>query len=217
MLINYLPEFLRSIEDFKELFASLDIEIKYLNDGIDYIINQSNIMKADEKRIEEWEQFLKIDKQGDLHQRKLYIIATLTSVGKLNKSKIEEIVNIYTKGGGADVEFVNSTIIVKVKPPKGNEDFLFPDIERTLEKMKPAHLGLTVIRYYCLWSDIYEDFDTWNDVLQNFETWLDVKNYITKKKVYWFWRSLKSDYKNWNNVKNKFTTWKNVKYNKIKE
>lgn len=190
MLIKYLPEFLRSIDDFKELFKSLDIEIKYLNEGIEYIINQSNILKANEKRIEEWEQFLKIDKQGDLHQRKLFIIATLTSVGKLNKSKIEEIVNIYTKGGGADVEFTNSTIIVKVKPPKGNEDFLFPDIERTLEKMKPAHLGLVVVRFYSRWENIKDDFNTWEDVKENFINWSDVKNYLdlqTRKKLLKFY------------------------------
>lgn len=217
MLINYLPEFLRNIDDFKELFKSLDIEIKYLNEGIEYIINQSNILKANEKRIQEWEEFLKIDSQGDLMQRKKFIIATLTTVGKLNKSKIEEIVNIYTNGGGAEVEFLNSTIIVKVKPPKGNEDFLFPDIERTLEKMKPAHLGLSVIRDYVLWNDIYLDFDSWGTVFNNFETWKDVKNYIIGKRKKYFWKNIKKELKYWGNVKNNFSHWKDVKINKIKE
>lgn len=217
MLINYLPEFLRNIDDFKELFKSLDIEIKYLNEGIEYIINQSNILKANEKRIQEWEEFLKIDSQGDLLQRKKFIIATLTTVGKLNKSKIEEIVNIYTNGGGAEVEFSNSTIIVKVKPPKGNEDFLFPDIERTLEKMKPAHLGLIVIRDYVFWNDIYLDFDSWDSVFNNFETWKDVKNYIIGKRKKYFWKNIKKELKYWDNVKNNFSHWKDVKINKIKE
>lgn len=178
MLVNYLPEFLKVVEDYKQVLNSLDIEIKYLDDTIEYIINQASILKANEKRVEEWEAFLKISKQGDLYQRKLYIIASLTTVGKLNKTKIEEIVNIYTKGGGAIVEFRNSTIIVKVKPPEGNEDFLFPDIERTLGKMKPAHLGLSVIRYYCFWRDIKTDFNTWQEIKERFNTWQNVKNYV---------------------------------------
>lgn len=177
MLIKYLPDFLKNIEDYKELFNSLDIEINFLNDNIEYIINQSNILQADEKRIEEWEDFLRITQQGDLYQRKLFIIATLTSVGKLNKTKIEEIVNIYTNGGGAIVNFTNSTIIVKVKPPAGSEIFLFTDIERTLINLKPAHLGLSVIRYYCFWQDVKNNFNNWQDVKNNFNTWQDVKNY----------------------------------------
>lgn len=176
MLINYLPDFLKVIEDYKQLLSSLDVEINNLNGVMEYIVDQSSILKADEKRVSEWEGFLKISKQGDLYQRKLYIIATLTSVGKLNKTKIEEIVNIYTNGGGAIVEFKNSTIIVKVKPPSGSEDFLFPDIERTLNIMKPAHLGLSVIRYYITWGIVKEDFTTWQNLKDNIKTWQELKN-----------------------------------------
>lgn len=177
MLINYLPTFLQDIEDYKELLNSLDSEVEILEEGYKSIIKQSSILKADEERIKQWEEFLKIEKQGDLFQRKKYIIATLTTVGKLNKTKIEEIVNIYTNGGGAEVEFTNSTIMIKVKPPKGNEDFLFPDIERTINKMKPAHLGLMVARGYMFWNTIKDKFNSWGYVKSNFKTWNDVKNF----------------------------------------
>lgn len=214
MLINYLPSFLQVVEDYKELLNSLDIEVNYLKEGYQYILNQANILTADEQRVEEWEEFLKIDSQGDLNQRKKFIIATLTTVGKLNKSKIEEIVNIYTNGGGAEVEFVNSTIIIKVKPPKGNENFLFPDIERTINRLKPAHLGLSIIRDYVLWNDIYLDFDSWDKVFNNFETWKDVKNYIIGKREKYFWKNVKRELKNWKNVKNNFNTWKDLQIKK---
>ena len=141
-LITYLPLFLRDFEEYKVLFDSLDIEVQNLNDGIMYAIDQASILNCDEDRVKEWESFLHITAQGDLYQRKLYIIATLTTVGKLNKRKIEDIVNIYTNGGGCTVEFSESTIKIQVKPPNGGEIFLFPDIERTIEKMKPAHLAL---------------------------------------------------------------------------
>lgn len=176
MLINYLPLFLQEVEDYKQLLDSLDTEVKILNDGVEYTLNQANILTADEYRISEWEDFLQIQKQGDLYQRKLYIIATLTTVGKLNKTKIEDIVNIYTNGGGAIVEFRDSTIHVKVKPPAGSEDFLFPDIERTLNVMKPAHLGLVVTRYYTRWLDIKDKFTTWGELREKELTWRDVKN-----------------------------------------
>lgn len=175
MLVNYLPEFLKNIEDYSQLLNSLDIEIKNLNDGIEYIVKEASILNADESRVEEWEEFLRISKQGTLQQRKKYIIATLTTVGKLNKTKIEEIVNIYTNGGGCIVEFRNSTIIVKVQPPEGNEDVLFPDIDRTLNIMKPAHLGLSVIRYYTIWSEIKDSFSSWEDLKDSSKKWKELK------------------------------------------
>ena len=177
-LIEYLPNFLKDIKDFKEIFNSLDVELNKIDNSFDYIINQASIMDADEKRIEQWEEFLRIEKQGNLYQRKLYIIATLTSVGKLNKTKIQDIVNIYTNGGGAEVEFKNSTIMIKVKPPMGTEDFRFDDIQRTIEVMKPAHLGLSIVRFYPFWQLIKDDFPTWGDVNKYFKNWGLVRQYV---------------------------------------
>lgn len=183
-LIDYLPDFLKNIKDYKLTLNSIDIELNLINENIENIIKESSILTADEKRIQEWEQFLKIQKIGNLYQRKLYIIATITSVGKINKTKIEEIVNIYTGGGGADVSFDKdtSTIKVKVKPPQGAEIFRFDDIERTLNIMIPAHLNLNITRFYVFWENIKEDFPTWQALKDTNMTWKQVKFYtgITK-------------------------------------
>lgn len=177
-LIEYLPQFLREFAEYKVLFDSLDIEVQDLKDGIMYAVDQASIMNCDEERVKEWESFLRIDAQGDLYQRKLYIVATLTTVGKLNKKKIEDIVNIYTNGGGCIVKFEESTIKVQVKPPNGGEIFLFPDIERTLDKMKPAHLALLVTRFYSKYSDIKTDFADYQAIKDRFDTYNQVFAYI---------------------------------------
>lgn len=177
-LITYLPQFLQEIAEYKVLFDSLDIEVEKLKNGVMYAIDQASIMNCDENRAQEWENFLRITPQGDLYQRKLYIVATLTTVGKLNKTKIESIVNIYTNGGGAEVTFEESTIKVLVKPPAGGEIFRFDDIERTLEKMKPAHLALTVTRFYSRYPDIAEKFATYQALKDGFEDYEALKNYV---------------------------------------
>lgn len=178
MLINYLPKFLKEIEEYQELFKSLDIEVNSFENEINYVINLASILNADEIRISEWEAFLKIEKKGNLYQRKLYILAALRSVGKLNEKKIQDIVNIYTNGGGAIVLVENSNIIIKVKPPEQGETFLFPDIERTILVMKPAHLGLIVARYYSTYAIISQDFKDYKDLINIFSTYQKLKNYI---------------------------------------
>jgi Uncharacterized protein conserved in bacteria (DUF2313). len=181
MLIEYIPNFLRDIEEYIVLFNSLDITVEHLSDGIYYAIDQASILNCNEQRIKEWESFLKITPVGNLYQRRLYIIATLTTVGKLNKAKIEEIVNIYTNGGGAIISFHNSTIYIKVKPPDNGEVFLFPDIERTLNIMKPAHLLLSVTRYYATIGMIEDSFDKVSDVEAYFNTINDVELWLGVK------------------------------------
>lgn len=181
MLLKLIPLILQEVEEYQALFAALDVEVEALDDTIATSVAQSSIMEADEDRVTAWESFLSITAEGDLYQRKLYVIATLTSVGKLNKTKIEEIVNIYTTGAGAEVSFDNSVITVKVKPPSGNEDFLFPDIERTLTVLKPAHLGLVIIRFYSTYADIAADFASYGAVETAFATYTDLKNYIQEE------------------------------------
>lgn len=177
-LLDLIPQDLREIREYKAIFDAFKIQFNEIDKRLSYILNQASIMGADESRTEQWESFLGIQKQGTLFQRKQFIIATLTSVGKLNEKKIEDIVNIYTNGGGCIVEVTSSAIIVKIKPPLESEQFLFPDVERTLERMKPAHLALSVIRFYSTWRDIRNDYVDWQTVKTSFPTWKDVKLYV---------------------------------------
>lgn len=176
--INLIPKYLREIQEYKAISDAFDLQFDQINDRLEYILKQSAIMTADEKRISEWEAFLKIKASGNLYQRKQFIIATLTSIGKLNERKIQEIVNIYTEGGGAIVQVTTNSIIVKVKPPVGGEIFLLDDIYKTLDKMKPAHLTLILIRFYSTYKNINDDFISYLEINNYFSDYGKLRNYI---------------------------------------
>ena len=178
MLVSRLPLHLQDIAEFKQINRSLDEEVNHLNEMASSLLSDSVIMTASESRVQEWEKWLGINPEGNLYQRKLFLIATLSGSGKLNEEKIKSLVKIYT-GGSATVTFANSTINVKVLPPKGQgELFRFDDIQRTLQKLIPAHLGLNIERDYATWSDIKQNFASWNAVKSGNTDWNAVKNYV---------------------------------------
>lgn len=177
VLIDYIPEFLKPLNEYKQIFNTEDIELLRLKYGVAFAISESTIMQATEERVEEWEQFLSIIKNGNLYQRKLYILATLMGSGKLDEEKIKSVVGAYTLGGGCIVKFEDSTIKVDVLPPEDGEIFIFSDIEKTLGRLKPAHIGLIVKRYYSTWGMVKDSYATWGDIAQ-LENWKALKNKI---------------------------------------
>lgn len=179
-MIDYLPFILREMREYKDLFVIVQNDvINELFAQEEIILDNTIIMKSDEKTVQKWEKFLKIIPEGNLHQRKLYILGVLQTVGKLTEEKVKQIVEVYSSGAESIVTFEGSTIVVKVvKIGSIGEIFLFNDIKRNLEIMKPAHIGLSVLRYYSTWGDIEDNFTSWGDVENSFASWGDVEQYI---------------------------------------
>lgn len=175
-IIKYLPDVLKEITEYKAICDAEDAEIDMLYPSIDNIFSESTIMYCSEFRLNEWEQALKITPKGTVEQRRLFLLAKLRSQGKLNERKIESIVDAFT-GGDTIVEFENSTFTVKVLPPNNGGIYLFPDVERALKPLMPAHLNLVVIRFYSTWDDIKLNFASWSSI-SNLSDWGAVKNYI---------------------------------------
>lgn len=175
-LIRFLPEFLRDVEEFKALFAAEDFEIDFLYPAIESIFAEKLIMGCSDKRLNQWEQMLNITPQGTLEERRHYVKAVLSGTGKLNESKIKNIVKALTEGD-SNVSFHDSAIYVKVLPPGDGTDFRFSDIERALLPLIPAHLGLTVERYYSTWGDVKMNYTDWGTVKEKSD-WNTVKNWI---------------------------------------
>lgn len=175
-LIKYLPLFLQQPALFKTLFRSDGIEIDRLKDSIQIIIDDAYILSATEARVSSWEKALDIVPAGTVAQRKSFIISYLRGQGKLNEARIKLIVNAFT-GGDALVSFANSEILVRVLAPDLGDVYLYPDVERSLKTKIPAHVGLTVQRYYSSWSDVKINYASWADVA-NLADWKTLKNYI---------------------------------------
>lgn len=175
-LIKYLPHFLQEVREFQELFPPIDDEINILFPYIESLFAESIIMYCSEARIKEWEQNLGIVPTGTLDERRLYIKAMLRGNGKLNEAKIKSIVDAFT-GGDAIVSFEDSTITVKILPPNNGEVYRFPDVERALKPLIPAHLGLSVVRFYSTWADIKNNYGSWENVASATD-WNEIKNWI---------------------------------------
>lgn len=176
-MIEYLPVFLRTSDFIKTIFEAEGIEIDRLQDDIDLSMEDGYIQTASEERIRKWEQKLKIIPSGTLEQRKQFLLATLRGQGKLNEERIKMVVKAFT-GGDATVTFDGSVINVKVLPPSIGDVYLFPDVERALLPRIPAHIGLSVQRWYSSWNDIKQNFSSWESLKTDKTDWSEVKNYL---------------------------------------
>lgn len=175
-LIEYLPPYLHDVVELQEVFPPIDDEIAILYPHIESIFDEAIIANCSEERIREWEHDLHIIPMGTIDERRYFIKAMLRGGGKLNEEKIKSVVNAFTDGGSARVSFEDSTIIVQVLPPNNGEVYRFPDVERALKPLIPAHLNLSVVRYYNTWDDIKQNFNSWDDVVQT-GSWDDVKQW----------------------------------------
>lgn len=177
-LIEYLPHFLHEVVELQETFRPIDYEIDILFPYIESLYAEAVITYCSEERIRQWEKDLHITPMGTVEERRYFIKAMLRGGGKLNEAKIKSVVDAFTDGGDARVLFEDSTIIVQVLPPNGGEVYRFPDIERALKPLIPAHLDLSVIRWYSTWDDIATQQTSWESVAQ-FANWDELKDWVT--------------------------------------
>ena len=175
-LIEYLPNYLHDVKEFNAIFDAEDLQFKVLFPLIESIFDETIIMNCSEERLSQWEQALGVEVMGTLEERRYYVKALLRGNGKLNEAKIKTIVEAFT-GGDAIVTFEDSTLIVKVLPPNNGEVYRFPDVERALKPLIPAHIGLSVVRHYSTWGDIKNSITSW-EAVSNLSDWDEVRNWI---------------------------------------
>lgn len=162
----------------QELQKALGGELDELTAVIDKTYLDARILTATAERLTEWENDIGLASKGrTLDQRRQFILSLLRGTGKLNEAKIDSIVNSFT-GGRAISTFRDGTLTVKVLPPNNGEIYVFNDVEKSLSVRIPAHIGLSVDRFYSTWGDIKNDFTSWADVRDSFQDWSAVKNYI---------------------------------------
>lgn len=176
-LVQYLPTIMQDVAEFKAIMNAEDFEIDLLHDGIQLIADDSYILTAREARIAEWERAFEIIPYGTLAQRKSFLISFLIGQGKLNEAKIKSVVKGFT-GGDSIITFGNSALSIKILVPPNGDIYRFPDVARALRKRLPAHIGLSVQRFYATWNDIKTDFASWGTVSTLNTDWEYVKNYL---------------------------------------
>lgn len=187
-LIKYLPESLQDIKEFNLIFDSEDGELDILYDEINNINLDIFIRTASPEKIRRLESFLKIKGLGTLEQRKTYLLALFQKSRKLNEKIIREIVDTIT-GSDCIITFFGADesnnpqpgfglLKVQVLSPDNNKDYRYEDIFRSIKPLSPAHIMLSVDKYFSTWGDIKMNFMDWNTLLLNMQDWDNVRNYI---------------------------------------
>ena len=178
-MINYYPQVVSCIQEFKSIIRSEYPEIESINSEKDKIVQDAYLLTMTKDRIVSWEKILGIEpiKDSTLDDRRDTVIARIRGQGKLNTALINSIVNTFT-GGKADSWIEDSVLYVIITPPPTNKQYQFANVEQEISKKVPAHLGFKISRNYFTWGDIKRDYNTWQDVKDRFDTWNDVYLYV---------------------------------------
>lgn len=179
-MLELYPMIIKQLLEIQAIMWINGLEIDFLEFELSKVIDDFYFETIGEERIEQWERKFQLtpEQSSTLEMRRNAIIARRRGIGKLNSKVIESIVNAFTNGK-ATSKFKNGVIEVKILPPRSNTNFRFPDVEVELKRRQPAHLGMSVVRFYSDWSEIKNDFTTWDDVKNSFPNWDAVRVYVS--------------------------------------
>ena len=188
MLEKYITSYLEDIKDFQVIFKLQEQLLDELNKHKEYLENNLLISSSSLETVKRLENFLDIVENGNLDQRKDFIISSLILTNnKLNKEKIKDVVYTITKGNAlirlitADQEDneLKGHCILEIIVQNPLDEGLFNNVRRILEPLMPCHINLIISKYYSSWGTIKDNF-TWEE-LRNL-TWLEVEEYIELEK-----------------------------------
>lgn len=178
-MLNYYPEVIKVIQEFKAITDSEGNEFDELKLNSEDVLNNAYLLTMGEDRIMAWEKLLGIKTLQDstLEDRRDTIIARIRGQGKLNSEMINLIVNTFTSGT-ANSWIDDGVLYVEITPPQKNKQYRFENVEQELANKVPAHLGIQVARNYFTWGEIKNGYSTWADVKSSFNTWEDVLLFV---------------------------------------
>ena len=183
---NYVPEFISQLEQFKLLYGIENLKFNDFDNGVRKVLNDSFINTSSEGAVLRYENFLNLKGVGTLEQRKSYIISLIQKGNKLDEQSIKSLVHTIT-GSDCKVRFFleqeegspnksQNLLLVTVLSPDSSKDYRYEDIERALQPLIPAHINLSVVKYFATWGDIANNVTDWQEV-KDMGTWDGVYHY----------------------------------------
>ena len=177
-MLEYYPYVLKVLREIQAIVLAEGFEIDFIKGDMGILLQNAYLTTMDESRISEWENSLGVIPNSDdtIEDRRDRIIGTVRGNGKLNTAMISNIVNAFT-GGKADSRLENGVLYVRIAPPAGNREYKFANVENAIKKKCPAHLSLSVTRWYATWGDIKNNFASWSSVAE-MDDWESLNLYI---------------------------------------
>lgn len=186
-LEKLVPDFIAETNEFGVIFEIEDEAFDDLHTSIERIKSDAFITTASGDAITRIETFMGIKGVGTLSQRKSYLITMLQKGKKISETAIKEIANTIT-GSDCIITFFTADetsnpfsgyglLRVRILSPDSSKDYRYEDIARALRPLVPAHIKLSVIKFFASWSDISDNFLDW-DAVKSLSSWEAVKDYI---------------------------------------
>ncbi len=145
MLLNYIPEFLRGIDELKKLFSALDFEILQVYNAVQDIFDGQFIYLCGLPYIERFEKILGIEgfDEKDLSKRRKKIIMKFNEKLPYTVFRFKESLNFICgdKNYFLFIAFERYRIIVKV--PAFDKD-VFDEVSSLCERMIPVNMEVFV-------------------------------------------------------------------------
>lgn len=156
LLINYLPEFLREVREYKAiLHDAVQPEIDELFRFNERMLNNQFIETSDEYGVSRWEKMLKIVPQAttSLNDRKFAILTRMNEQLPYTMTSLKQRLESLCGKEGYSVELDANNYKLKVGVALTSRSS-FKDVELMLEKVVPANMVLEV-------TLIYEQHENW--------------------------------------------------------
>ncbi|WP_346930290.1 putative phage tail protein [Clostridium sp.] len=187
-LLDYLPEFLRDIREFKLILGTESVQFSQLTYNINKNLENNFLDAMSKETIERFEKFLGVVGEGTIEQRRSYLKALVRKGEKLSEESIrsviktltgaEALIRFYT-GSEVDAPFPGQgTLSIRVLSPDSSINYRFEDVARTIVPLMPAHIRLELIKYFATWADIRNSYSSWETLKTGAENWTTLKNYI---------------------------------------
>jgi hypothetical protein len=181
-IVDYLPRYYGDFQQVVEMLKTEASEFTRLRALLLDVLNQFYVETAT-YGLDRWESITDIEylEQRSTTSRRHYINAKLRGTGTVTKALLEEIANAFysMKVNEINNEYVvEFEFLIKRGVPKNLED-----IERTINDVIPAHLGIRFKFKYTPWKEYEDAYFYWGE-LDGKYTWGDMEKVWPAPPVY---------------------------------
>lgn len=172
-LIDYLPEQVSEIHEFKVIMNAEQSEIERLWDKVDEGLSNQFLATATEYGIERWERMLKLSKKDtdSIEDRRLRILAKVNEQLPFTKITLEDSLKALCGENGYKLVISYGEYRVNVQVALTAKTML-DEVDKLLRRVLPANLLVTVVLLYNQWAKLetktWEELEslTWDEILE---------------------------------------------------
>lgn len=145
--LNYLPDFIHRINEFKELSKAVDTMLIQFGKDIDYVADEGIILTAKNKGLEMWENLLQLSHSGSVETRRERIISELIGSLPYTFNNVQNFMTLIFGEGNVTLQYGTEEYTL---------DVLFniyaikhiPTAKKILKKVLPANVVFNCIPVY---------------------------------------------------------------------